>query len=168
MLRKWHLAQINVGTIKYLHDDPRMSGFMGRLDEINALADNSPGFVWRLQSDSGNATDIDVGGEPLFLANMSVWESSEALFDYVYKSMHREILIKRRNWFERPKGLYQVLWWIPAGHIPSAQDGLDRLELLKELGPTPQAFNFKTLFPQPGEDEKSDSMSPEKFCSGWD
>jgi len=72
MPRKWHLAQINVGTIKYLHDDPRMSGFMGRLDEINALADNGPGFVWRLQSDSGNATDIDVGGEPLFLANMTV------------------------------------------------------------------------------------------------
>ena len=168
MLRNWHLAQINVGTIKYPHDDPRMSGFMTRLDEINSLADSSPGFVWRLQSESGNATDIDVGGEPLFLANMSVWESAEALFDYVYKSMHREILIKRRSWFERPQGLYQVLWWIPAGNIPTTQEGLDRLELLTKLGPTPRAFNFKTQFPQPGQSDKPGSMPAEEFCSGWD
>lgn len=168
MPQNWHLAQINVGTIKYPRDDPRMSGFMGRLDEINALADESPGFVWRMQSESGNATDIDVGGAPLFLANMSVWESAEALFDYVYKSMHREVLIKRRNWFERPDGLYQALWWVPAGHIPSPQEGLDRLEHLKKNGPTSQAFNFKTRFPHPGEDDRPDDMSPDKFCSGWD
>ena len=168
MPRKWHLAQINVGTIKYPHDDPRMSGFMTRLDEINSLADSSPGFVWRLQGESGNATDIDVGGEPLFLANMSVWESAEALFDYVYKSMHREILIKRRSWFERPQGLYQVLWWIPAGSIPTTQEGLDRLELLTKLGPTPRAFSFKTQFPQPGEHDKPGKMPAEEFCSGWD
>ncbi|MEH6609939.1 MAG: DUF3291 domain-containing protein [Halioglobus sp.] len=149
MVQKWHLAQINVGTIRYLHEDPRMSGFMSRLDEINALADHSPGFVWRLQSDSGNATDIDVGGEPLFLANMSVWESADALFSYVYKSMHQEVLVQRRKWFEKSQELYQVLWWIPAGHTPSAQEGLDKLELLKELGPSPRAFTFKTQFPCP-------------------
>lgn len=168
MTANWHLAQINVGTIKYPADDPRMDGFMNRLDEINGLADQSPGFVWRLQSESGNATDIDVGGEPLFLANMSVWESVEALFDYVYKTMHREVMIQRRNWFEKPDGLYQALWWIPAGHIPSPEEGLSRIELLKAQGPTQAAFNFKTRFPAPGANETPDDLEPEDFCSGWD
>jgi len=168
-MSKWHLAQINVGTVKYPPEDPRMSGFMNRLDEINALAEESPGFVWRLQSDSGNATDIDVGGEPLFLANMSVWESVESLFDYVYKSVHREVMSQRRNWFERPTDLYQVLWWIPAEHTPTPQEGLDRIALLKERGPSPEAFTFKQRFPAPGESGGSkDGLNPDEFCSGWE
>ncbi|MFT6955094.1 MAG: hypothetical protein ACJAYC_000082 [Halieaceae bacterium] len=99
MVQKWHLAQMNVGTIRYLHEDPRMSGFMNRLDEINALADHSPGFVWRLQSDSGNATDIDVGGKPLFLANMSVWDQRmHCLATCTNQST-------RRCWFSAENGL---------------------------------------------------------------
>ena len=168
-MSKWHLAQINVGTIKYPPEDPRMNGFMHRLDEINALADASPGFVWRLQSDSGNATDIDVGGDPLFLANMSVWESVESLFEYVYKSVHREVMSQRRNWFERPADLYQVLWWIPAGHIPTPEEGLQRIEMLRERGPGPDAFTFKERFPPPGESGNGKpGLDPDEFCSGWE
>ena len=168
MATQWHLAQINLATLKYPQDDPRVHGFMSRLDEINALADRAPGFVWRMQSESGNATDIDVGGEPLLLANMSVWESADALFDYVYKSMHREVMVQRREWFERPADLYQVLWWIPAGHLPTAQEGLDRLELLKQQGPGPEAFTFKQQFPCPGDTGKPGGRAPEPYCSGWD
>ncbi|MEM1152914.1 MAG: DUF3291 domain-containing protein [Pseudomonadota bacterium] len=169
MSKQWHLAQINVGTIKYPQDDPRMSGFMNRLDEINALAESSAGFVWRLQDDSGNATNIDVGKEPLFIVNMSVWESAESLFEYVYKSMHREVMIQRRNWFERPADLYQALWWIPAGHLPAPEEGLAKIELLKQLGPTQEAFNFKKRFPCPGANTPSENdLDPSEFCSGWE
>lgn len=164
------LAQINVGTIKFPQDDPRMSGFMNRLDEINVLAESSSGFVWRLQSDSGNATDIDIGGEPLFIANMSVWESVESLFEYVYKTMHRDVMVQRRSWFERPVSLYQALWWIPAGHVPSPEEGLKRIEDLKENGPTPEAFNFQSRFPAPGTDGNSIdlNLNPDEHCSGWE
>lgn len=158
MTKQWHLGQINVGTIKYSPDDPRMDGFMSRLDEVNALAEESPGFVWRLQSDSGNATDIDVGGDSLFLANMSVWESADALFDYVYRSSHRDIMVQRKDWFERPTDLYQVLWWIPAGSIPTVEEGLKKLELLKEVGPSAGAFTFKARFPSPVDGDETNAV----------
>jgi len=166
---EWHVAQINVGTIKYPQDDPRMSGFMNRLDEINALAERSPGYVWRMQSESGNATDIDVGGAALFIANMSVWVSVETLFDYVYKTVHREVMIQRRRWFERPADLYQALWWIPAGHIPSAEEGLFRIEVLKEKGPSPAAFTFNERFLAPDQVGTSNKkLDPNEYCSGWE
>ncbi|MEM6485448.1 MAG: DUF3291 domain-containing protein [Pseudomonadota bacterium] len=168
MTRQWHVAQINVGTIKYPTEDPRMQGFMSRLDEINAIADTTPGFVWRLQSESGNATDIDVGGPALFIANMSVWESVEVLFDYVYRTTHRDLMVKRRGWFEKPSSIYQALWWIPAGHVPSVEEGLRRIELLKKRGPTPDAFTFKSRYPAPGCNENSDDLAPDDYCSGWD
>lgn len=152
----WHLAQMNVGTIKYPADDPRMAGFMNRLDEINALADGSEGFVWRLQSDSGNATDIDAGRGEFFIVNMSVWESAESLSEFVYKTTHREVMIQRRQWFERPDGLYQVLWWVPAGHTPSIDEGLARLSALQEKGPHPEAFSFQASYPNPGETGDND------------
>ncbi len=164
----WHIAQINVGTISYPTDDPRMHGFMSRLDEMHALAEQSPGFVWRLQRESGNATDIDVGGEPLFLANMSVWESIESLFAYVYKTTHRDVMVQRRHWFEKPRGLYQALWWIPAGHRPPVEEGLGRIKMLEEQGPSRLAFNFKTPYPMPGSDAATDHLKPEGHCSGWD
>ncbi len=168
MNQHWHLAQLNVATALYPTEDPRLSGFMNKLDEINALADQAPGFVWRLQSDSGNATDIDVGGDALFLVNMSVWESAEALFEFVYKTAHRPVMIKRREWFERPQDAYQVLWWVPIGHTPSPQEGLDRLELLKREGPGARAFNFKTKFPPPDVKGAPTDLAPEPYCAGWD
>lgn len=148
----WHIAQINVGTTRFATDDERLGGFMRRLDAINGLADDSPGFVWRLQSDSGNATDIDVGGDPNFIVNMSVWSSIEALRDFVYKTAHRDVMIRRREWFERPDGAYQALWWVPAGHLPTPEEGLARLAVLRELGPCERAFSFRQHYPPPAED----------------
>jgi len=145
----FHLAQINVANARAPMDDPQMAAFMAQLDEINALADRAPGFVWRLQSDSGNATDIIVTADPSFLINMSVWETAEALFDYVYKTAHTKVMAGRRDWFEQHDGPYQVLWWVPAGHIPTPQEGLERLEHLKQHGPTAHAFTFKARFPSP-------------------
>lgn len=168
MSTNWHIAQINVGTTLYPTDDERMSGFMTRLDDINAMADQSAGFVWRLQSESGNATDIDVGGPPLFMVNMSVWESVEALFEFVYKTAHRPIMTDRRKWFTRPEGAYQALWWIPAGHTPTVEEGLARLELLKSVGPSPRAFDFKTKYPCPDLEGGPNDLDPEPYCSGWE
>jgi hypothetical protein len=114
-----HLAQMNVATALHDLDDPHMADFMMRLDDVNALAESSPGFVWRLQSDSGNATDIQVTGNPRLIVNMSVWESVEALFDFAYRSDHRDEMVKRRSWFEKPAGPYQVLWLGEPNRLPS-------------------------------------------------
>lgn len=168
MSADWHIAQINVATSLYPTDDPRMSGFMTQLDVVNALADQSPGFVWRLQSESGNATDIDVGGDPMLLVNMSVWASVEALFEFVYKTAHRKVMINRREWFQKPDAAYQVLWWVPAGHTPTVEEALSRLEQLNRIGPSPRAFNFKTQFPCPGLEGGPNDLKPEPYCSGWE
>lgn len=148
-MARYHLAQMNVGTAVGPMDSPAMAGFMARLDEINALAESAPGFVWRLQSESGNATDILVSDDPLFIVNMSVWEGVEALFDYVYKSEHTKVMARRRHWFHKHARAYQVLWWVPVGHLPTPQEGLERLRHLQENGPGPYAFTFKERFPPP-------------------
>ena len=152
MTSDWQIAQFNIAKALYPDDDSRMSGFFSQLDDINALAESSAGFVWRLQSDSGNATDIQVGDDPLLIVNMSVWESVEALFDFAYKSAHKNVFANRRQWFSRPEVAYQVLWWVPAEHQPTLDEGLGKLELLQKSGPGPQAFTFKTKFPPPGND----------------
>ena len=142
-----HLAQINIGRIKAPFDDPSMSGFVSRLDEINALADRSPGFVWRLQTAAGNATELRPFDDDRIAINMSVWESLEHLRAYVYGSAHAELLRQRRDWFEKFDRVFLALWWIPAGHIPSIDEAKARLALLERNGPTPLAFTFKTTFP---------------------
>ena len=151
----WHLAQLNVALGRYPIDDPGMSDFVAQLDEINALAERSPGFVWRLQSDTGNATDIRVDDDPKLLVNMSVWESAAALKQFVYRSAHQRVVADRRRWFERAETAYQVLWWIPAGHRPTVEEGMARLEQLRTLGPGPEAFDFKTPHeaPEPVEEK---------------
>lgn len=123
-----------------------MQGFYSQLDEINALAAASAGFVWRLKSDSGNATDIQATDDPLLLVNMSVWESIDALFRFAYRSDHRRVFADRRQWFEKPDGPYQVLWWVAAGHEPSVEEALERLERLRADGPTADAFTFQERF----------------------
>lgn len=163
----WHLAQINVATALYPLEDPRMAEFVARLDEVNALAEASPGFVWRLQSGSGNATDIQVGDDPRFIVNMSVWQTVESLFDYAYKSAHRLVMAKRRQWFERPAEAYQVLWWVPAGHEPTTEEGLERLQHLQRHGPSPTAFTFKQRFPPPGSAGTPEGLEPAPYCVGW-
>lgn len=167
-MTRYHLAQINVGHTLYPTDHPGIADFMNQLDEINALAESSPGFVWRLKSDSGNATDILLTDDPQFIINMSVWETPEALFDYVYKTGHTKVMARRREWFARPDGAYQCLWWIPAGTEPTAQQGLARLALLEASGPTAQAFTFKQRFPAPdGQSDKAGNLSPDQHCVGW-
>src|SRR5437667_11835962 len=114
-----HTAQLNVGRILAPTDSPQLAEFMARLDEINALADATPGFVWRLQTASGNATDIRVSEDPYFLVNMSVWATIESLFEFVYQTSHSAVMVRRRQWFERPTEAYQVLWWVLAAHTTS-------------------------------------------------
>lgn len=164
---RWHIAQMNVGTVRFPTDDPRLAGFMDRLDEVNALAEASPGFVWRLQSDQGNATDIILTDNPLFIVNMSVWEDVESLFAFVYRSAHQGVMAKRREWFERPDEAYQVLWWIAAGTTPTPQHGLERLRHLQGHGPTPYAFTFRQKFPPPDVIAQPEDMQPQPYCVGW-
>lgn len=166
-MSKWHIAQMNVGTVRFPTDDPRLAGFMDRLDAINALAEASPGFVWRLQSDQGNATDIILTGNPLFIVNMSVWEDVESLFAFVYRSVHQGVMAQRREWFERPDEAYQVLWWIAAGTTPTPQHGLERLRHLRGRGPTPYAFTFRQKFPPPDVIAQPEDMQPQPYCVGW-
>lgn len=163
----WHIAQMNVGRTVAPLDAPALADFMNNLDRINALAEASPGFVWRLQSDSGNATDIKTTDDPLFIVNMSVWLSVETLFDFVYRSAHTGFMGRRREWFEKPVEAYQVLWWVAAGHRPTAEEGLARLDHLRRQGPTAHAFTFKQRFPAPGMAQWRDDMKPEPYCVGW-
>ena len=160
-----HVAQMNVGTALYDLTDPRMADFMNNLDRVNALAEATPGFVWRLTGEGNNATDIKPSEDPRFIVNMSVWETIEALFDYVYRSDHRGVMVRRREWFAKPAGPYHVLWWVAEGHAPTVDEGLARLRHLAEHGPTPHAFTFKTVFPE--SDSGPLDLKPEPYCVGW-
>jgi len=140
-----HIAQVNIGRIKASLDDPVMAGFVGRLAEINALADCSPGFVWRLQTSEGNATYVRPYDDDRILVNMSVWETVEALKHYVYRTAHAELLRQRHDWFEKFVGAYAALWWVPIGHIPSVEEAKERLAYLDSHGPTQFAFTFNTV-----------------------
>jgi hypothetical protein len=143
----FHIAQVNIGRIKGPLDGPVMAGFVARLDEINALADSSPGFVWRLQTSEGNATYFRPFYDDQLLLNMSVWESVDALKSYVYRTAHAELLRQRHEWFEKLSQVYVALWWVPAGHIPGIDEAKKRLAHLEEHGPTEFAFTFKAIFP---------------------
>ncbi len=146
----WHLAQINVGRLVGPRGDPRVAPFFDALDRINLIAEQSAGFVWRLQSEAGDATDIQATPDALLLVNMSVWSNSETLFDFVYRSAHTAEMARRREYFERFEGAHQALWWVPLAHVPSVDEGLSRLWMLDRYGPTREAFTFKKRFPPPG------------------
>jgi Domain of unknown function (DUF3291) len=147
----YHLAQVNIARMVAPLSDPLMAGFVAKLDEINALADASPGFSWRLQTPEGNATAFHAYEDDLILFNMSVWTSLEALSHYVYalESEHRQVMKQRRRWFERFDGPYMALWWIPESHIPTIEEAKARLESLRLSGDTAFAFSFKHPFPAP-------------------
>ena len=145
----FHLAQVNIGRLRAPIDDPIMEGFRSQLDPINALADRSPGFVWRLQTDDGNATAIRPYDDELMAINLSVWESLEALQQFVYRSGHVTPLRDRAQWFEPIEGPILALWWIPAGHVPTVDEAKARLVHLKLHGPSPHAFTFRAPFPPP-------------------
>jgi hypothetical protein len=142
---KYHIAQVNIGRMKGQLEEPVMAGFVARLDEINALANSSPGFVWRLQTSDGDATYLRPYEDDRILFNMSVWETFEALRHYVFKTAHAEMLRQRQSWFERFAGVYTALWWVPAGHIPGIDEAKKRLAHLDAHGPTQFAFTFKTV-----------------------
>ena len=142
-----HLAQINIARMKGAFEDPVMAGFAARLEELNALADGSDVFVWRLQGGEGNATYLRPFDDDRIIVNMSVWETVEDFRKFVFESPHAELLRQRREWFEKLETPITVLWWVPAGHIPSMDEAKKRLAHLQEHGPTPFAFSFRTIFP---------------------
>src|SRR5215469_17550860 len=134
-MANYHVAQVNIGRVKAPVEDPLMAGFAARLDEINALADHSPGFVWRLQTSVGNATYLrPYPHDDRILINMSVWETVEALKNFVYCTAHKELLCDRHEWFEKFAGSFMALWWVPAGHIPGVDEAKKRLAYLEEHG----------------------------------
>ena len=166
MSSDWHLAEINIGKMLGQKGDPVVQGFYDALEQVNALADASPGFVWRFTGEGDDATDVRPSVDPLLLMNMSVWADAESLFDFVYRSSHTPAMSQRRNWFERFEGSYMALWWIPAGTIPTVNDGLSRLWHLDRFGPTPFAFTFRARFPQPDRAEPPIDMQPDPWCVG--
>jgi len=143
-----HLAQVNVATVRAPLDGPELAGFVAQLEPINALADHSPGFVWRLQTEDGDATAIRPFQDERIMVNLSVWESLEALRIFVYASRHLDVMRRRREWFHRMDA-YLALWWVPAGTIPTVAQAKDRLQLLAGNGPSPDAFTFRVPFPAP-------------------
>lgn len=145
----YHVAQLNIGRAVAALDTPQLADFMAWLEAINALAEASPGFVWRLQGDNGNNTELKVSDDPLFIVNMSVWASIEDLHSFTYRSAHKTVFARRYDWFERADGPNVVMWWVPAGTVPAVEDALARLGRLAERGPTPEAFTFKDRFPPP-------------------
>lgn len=147
-MSRYALAQLNVALMRAPLDAPDMAGFVANLDRINALAEASDGFVWRLQTEQGDATALRPLGENV-LVNLSVWSDAEALHAYVYRSAHAEVMRRRREWFERMREAYVVLWWVPHGHRPSLAEAVDRLQRLRALGPTREAFGFRDAFPAP-------------------
>jgi hypothetical protein len=145
-----HLAQLNVALGKAIVDSPEMAEFAANLDRVNALADAASGFVWRLQDDDGNATSIRAYDDERMIVNLSVWESIEALWSFVYDSGHLEVMHRRREWFQRLPTAHVVLWWVPDRHVPSVEEAIARLDHLQENGPTAEAFTFKHRFDAPG------------------
>ena len=156
----YELAQLNIGIIKGPMDSPVMADFAANLDRINALAERTPGFVWRLQTEEGNATAIRPFENENLLVNMSVWRDVEALSKYVYNSAHVEIMRRRREWFERMNEAFLVLWWVPKGHRPGVAEAVAKLEVLRTRGPTTEAFTFRQAFPAP---DASQTQAPVGF-----
>jgi hypothetical protein len=154
----YELAQLNVARMKEPLESPTMADFVANLDRINALAESSPGFLWRLQTEEGDATALRPLGEDT-LVNVSVWRDVQSLNKYVYQSAHVEIMRRRKEWFERMREAYVVLWWVPKGHRPTVSEAIAKLELLRANGPTQEAFTFRQAFPPPDAEQQSKPFS---------
>jgi hypothetical protein len=148
-MARYQLAQLNIARLLAPIDSPQLAGFVARLEEVNALADAAPGFVWRFQTEGGDATALRPYDDDSILVNFSVWESAEHLHEFVFKTMHSEVMRRRREWFERMEQPFTVLWWVPAGHRPTVAEAVGRLDQLRRDGPTPSAFGLRQLFPAP-------------------
>lgn len=147
----WELAQLNIATLLAPIDSPTLADFVSELDRINAIAENSSGFVWRSQSENGNATDManDFGDD--VVANLSVWRSVDELHNYIFRTAHAQMMSRRKQWFKMMRETYAVLWWVPLGHRPTLSEARMKLELLRSRGPTPAAFTFRETYPKPSQ-----------------
>lgn len=145
----YHLASYNIAKANYPMDDVRMQGFNDAIDQVNAEAERSPGFIWRLQDESGNATNIQIYNDPKMLVNLSVWKSIDDLKDYLYNGDHLSVFLRKKEWFEPMKTAHMVLWWVEAGTIPTAEAGKAKLEYLIDHGASEQGFGFRELFHHP-------------------
>jgi heme-degrading monooxygenase HmoA len=142
-----YLAQLNIAQMKGENmEDPIMARFAEQLDDVNALAEGSDGFIWRLKDETGNATDIQAFDDPKMIVNMSVWESLEKLEAFVFSGHHLEVMKNRREWFHKMATMHMVLWWIPVGHTPTVEEAKERLDYLQQNGATKQAFTFRQKF----------------------
>ncbi len=149
---KYHLAQYNMARLLEPLDHPSVAGFVDALEPINRLAEASPGFVWRHQTEEGDSTSVRPYADDRIIINFSVWTDPDALWDYTYKSDHVEVFRRRREWFDRNLEAHLVMWWIPAGHVPSIEEADQRLQRLRTDGPTPEAFTFRQRFDPPSEE----------------
>ena len=148
-MSKFHLAQLNIARLLAPLEDPRIAEFVSNFARVNQLAEESPGFIWRLQDDKGNALSYQAFEDPLIISNLSVWENLDTLRDFVYRGVHREFLGRRKEWFHHLGEAAVVLWWLEENKLPTLEDGLERLQRLREIGPSPQAFSFsKTFLPE--------------------
>ncbi|MCX4094872.1 DUF3291 domain-containing protein [Nocardia sp. alder85J] len=159
-----HLAQVNIALPLEPLTSARLAGFVGALDEINALADAAPGFVWRLQTEDGDATAIRAFGDDRIIVNMTVWTSPETLAEFVYRSGHAPVMRRRRDWFAPFAEAYQALWWIPAGTVPTVADAEERITHLRTHGPTAHAFTFRTPFPAPNQPAPAPRLPEDLSC----
>jgi hypothetical protein len=156
----WHLAQVNVARLLAPLDSPQLAGFVEMLEPINAVADASPGFVWRLQTEAGDATAIRIGGDDRIIVNLSVWTSLAALERFVFASRHAEVLRRRREWFARMAEAYVAMWWLPRGWIPTVPEAEQRLEHIRAHGPSPHAFTLRMPFgPSEARDDRADAIA---------
>lgn len=158
-MSRFELAQLNIAKMQAPLDSPLLADFVANLDRINAVADGSAGFVWRLQSTEGDATALRPLGEDT-LVNMSVWKDVASLRNYVYRSAHVEVMRRRKEWFSHMAEAFVVLWWVPEGHRPSIEAAIAKLDLLRSAGPSEQAFTFRQAYPPPDERDVPETRSP--------
>lgn len=157
-----HLAQCNVARLLAPLDSPLLAGFVSQVDSINALAERSPGFIWHFQDENGDAEVCRLFGDDMLLANMSVWTSVESLAAFTYKSAHRRVMRRRREWFSTMVEAHLVLWWTSPGLLPTLHDAKARFDLLRAHGPSPEAFTFREAFPPPGDGPVTRDRSAER------
>ena len=161
----YELAQVNIARLKAPLDSPQLKDFVDNLDPVNADAEAADGFVWRLKGDSGDATDVSVFGDEWLIINLTMWRDTNALTAYMYQGRHREMLARRREWFERVQEAMTALWWVPAGHRPTVAEAESRLLHLRTNGPTPYVFTLRTSFPPQGAEPVSGEVPDGLGCS---
>ncbi|MFM9447037.1 DUF3291 domain-containing protein [Streptomyces acidiscabies] len=163
-MTSYELAQVNISRLKFPLDSPELKDFVDGLEPVNADADAAPGFVWRLQSEGGDATGIRVFGDAWLIVNMSVWRDTDALTAFMYQGQHRELLQRRREWFEKVAEAMTALWWVPAGHRPTVAEAEARLLHLRANGATPYAFTLRTSFPAGSQEAVAGEVPEELGC----